>query len=378
MKVRIEIDTKTFVRFWLVVIGFALAALMIYQAREALIIIGTALFIALALSYPVKKIAAALPGKSRLGGTALAFVSLILVISAVIWFVIPPVVQQTAKLAESLPSLVDQVNEQWVGLGDFIDRHGLRDQVDQTAENIKQQASSWAASVGQNILSGVSSLASFIFSTFLVLVLAFLMLLEGPTWVRRLWSVYTDKAKMEHHKSLVYKTYAVVTGYITGQLTVSGIGAVLAGLCVFVLSFFFGDITAGLALPTVLITFLLSLIPMFGATLAGVVVGLLLLFSNTTAAIIYIIYFIIYQQIENNFISPAIQAKKVELSALTVLVSVTIGLYVAGLIGGVIAIPIAGTIKVFVDDYLERRRTLAVKKDKPLAQLVKKIKSHEA
>lgn len=377
MKVRIEIDTKTFVRFWMVVIGFVLAFLAIYLAREALLIIGTALFIALALNRPVKSIATALPGKSRLGGTALAFASLIVLISAVVWFIIPPVVQQTAKLAESLPLVVDQVNEQWVGLADFIDRNGLRDQVDQAVDSIKAQASSWATSVGQNILSGVGSLASFLVSLFLVIVLSFLMLLEGPSWMQRIWDVYLDKEKMRHHKSLANKVYAVVTGYISGQLAVSGTGALLAGLCVFVLSLIFGDVEANLAMPTILITFLLSLIPMFGATLSGAIVGILLLLSSPTAAIIYIIYFIIYQQIENNFISPTIQAKQVELSALTVLVSVTIGLYLAGLIGGVIAIPIAGTVKVFVDDYLEKRRKSTIKQSKSLAQLVKRAASHD-
>ena len=83
MKVRIEIDTKTFVRFWLVVIGFILAGWMIFSAREALFIIGTALFISLALSHPVRKLASLLPGKSRVGGTALAFVSLVLVLGAI-------------------------------------------------------------------------------------------------------------------------------------------------------------------------------------------------------------------------------------------------------------------------------------------------------
>ena len=80
MKVRIEIDTQTFVRFWLVVIGFALAGLLLYNARVALIIIGTAFFLALALSKPVAKLAKLLPGKSRVGGTALAFTLIVVLL----------------------------------------------------------------------------------------------------------------------------------------------------------------------------------------------------------------------------------------------------------------------------------------------------------
>ena len=377
MKVRIEIDTKTFVRFWLVVIGFGLAGLMIYASREALMIIGTALFLALALNYPVKKIAGWLPGESRLGGTALAFTSLIVFLIAMVWFVVPPIVQQSAKFAATIPALVDQANEQWHGVGRFIDENGLREQVDTAAENVKQQAAGIATKVGTNILSSVGSLASFIASLFLVIVLAFLMLLEGPEWMRRIWGLYNDQAKMKHHRRLADKVYNVVTGYINGQLTVSGIGSLVAGLFVFGMSFFVAEIDANLAMPTILLTFVLSLIPMFGATLAGGLVTLLLALNSITAAIVYLVFFIIYQQIENNFISPAIQAKKVELSALAVLVAVTVGLYVSGLVGGVVAIPVAGTIKVFLEDYLERAKHERVEQEKPLKKLVRKLKSAE-
>lgn len=377
MKVRIEIDTKTFVRFWLVVIGFGLAGLMIYASREALMIIGTALFLALALNYPVKKIAGWLPGKSRLGGTALAFTSLIVFLIAMVWFVVPPIVQQSAKFAATIPALVDQANEQWHGVGRFIDENGLREQVDTAAENVKQQAAGIATKVGTNILSSFGSLASFIASLFLVIVLAFLMLLEGPEWMRRIWGLYNDQAKMKHHRRLADKVYNVVTGYINGQLTVSGIGSLVAGLFVFGMSFFVTEIDANLAMPTILLTFVLSLIPMFGATLAGGLVTLLLALNSITAAIVYLVFFIIYQQIENNFISPAIQAKKVELSALAVLVAVTVGLYVSGLVGVVVAIPVAGTIKVFLEDYLERAKHERVEQEKPLKKLVRKLKSAE-
>lgn len=92
MKVKIEIDTKTFIRFWLVVIGFGLAGLTIYLAQTALVILGTALFLALALNRPVARLAKLIPGKSRLGGTALAFTLLIVFLFCVVWFVVPPIV----------------------------------------------------------------------------------------------------------------------------------------------------------------------------------------------------------------------------------------------------------------------------------------------
>ena len=355
MKVRLDVDTNTFVRFWLVVIAFGLVGLMIYSAREALIIIGAAMFLALALNGPVARLARVLPGKSRLGGTALAFTLVILILSAVVWFVIPPLVQQSAKFASTIPSIAENVSTQWHGLRNFIEANNLQPQVDATLENIKEQSAKWATDAGSNIIGSVGSVASSLVSLFLIIVLSFLMLLEGPMWMERIWSIYKDKQKMREHRRIASRVASVITGYITGQLTVSAIGALAAGSFVFILSFIF-PIPANLSMPTILLTFILSLIPMFGATLAGVLVGVLLLFNNATAAIIYGIFFIVYQQIENNFISPAIQAKKVELSALVVLVAVTIGIYVGGMLGGVIAIPIAGTVKVFIEEYLRRRQ----------------------
>ncbi len=375
MKVRIEIDTKTFVRFWLVVMGFGLAGLAIYSAKDALILLGISLFLALALNRPVAAIAKKLPGKSRLGGTALAYTTLVLLLGCVAWFVVPPIVQQSAKFVESVPSLIDQTGSQWHGFNELIDKNGLRPQVDATLNNLKQQASSWAASAGTSLISSVGSLAAFLGSLFLVLVLSFLMLLEGPMWMKRLWGLYNDQEKMERHKKLVGRMYNVVTGYVSGQLTVSGIDAILSGFVVFVLSLAFPAIDSNLAMLTVMVTFVLTLIPMFGATLAGLLIALLLFFNNVTAGVIYAIYFIVYQQIENNFIAPSIQSKKLELSALMVLSSVTIGLYVGGLLGSLIAIPTAGVARVLLENYLEQARLNRIESEKPLNKLMKKLKN---
>lgn len=372
MKVKIEIDTRTFVRFWLVVIGFAFAILAIYSARTALIIIGVAFFLALALNAPVSYLAKYLPGRSRVGGTAIAYVLVVALLGAFVVLVVPPIVQQTAKFVETVPALVDTATTQWKGLGDVIAKYHLQPQVDSAVASIKNNATGWAASAGQNVLSGLGSLLSLVVSGFLVLVLSFLMLVEGPMWLRRIWGVYNDEERMERHRRLTARMYSVVTGYITGQLTVSAIGAALSGIVVFILSLFF-NVPANLALPTVAIAFTLSLIPMFGATIAGVLISLLLLFNDAGAGVVFVVYFILYQQVENNFISPTIQSKKVELSALAVLVSVTIGLYVFGLAGGIISIPIAGCIKVLLEDYLVRAKENRKESDKPLTKLVKKI-----
>ncbi|HEY8886107.1 MAG TPA: AI-2E family transporter [Candidatus Microsaccharimonas sp.] len=356
MKTRIDIDTKTFVRFILVVIGFGLAIFAIYHALTALLILGISLFLAVALNGPVNRISRILPGKSRAAATTIAYILVVIVLGAIIFLVVPPIVQQTAKFVQNVPSFVDSATSQYKGLNDLIAQYNLRPQVDQALNSIKDSTASWASNVGTTVITGVGSVFAFLTGSLLVLVLTFLMLIEGPQWMQRIWGLYDDHRKMRIHKRIVSRVYGVVNGYVTGQLTVSAIGGVLAGAAVFVLSFIFPQIPSGLAFPTAAITFTLSLIPMFGATIAGLLVTALLAFNAPFAAIIYIVYFFIYQQIENNFVAPQVQAKKIELSALAVLAAVTIGLYLFGLLGGIIAIPIAGTIRVLLDEYLKSRR----------------------
>jgi len=369
MNTRIDIDTRTFVRFWLVILAFALVALLLVKAQVALIIIGVSLFLALALNGPVSRISRRLPGRSRVGATAIAYILVVTFLSAFITLLVPPIVQQTAGFVQSAPALLDSATSQWSGLNDFVKQYHLEPQVNGAVESIKNSAAGWASNVGQGVVSSIGSVFSFITALILVLVLTFLMLIEGPEWLNRLWRLYRDKKKMEKHKRVAGKMYTVVTGYVTGQLTVSTIGGTIAGLAVFVLSFIFPTVEAGLAIPTAAITFLLSLIPMFGATIGGAIITLLLALNSVPAAIAYVVFFVIYQQVENNFVSPHIQSKRINLSALMILASVTIGLYMFGIVGGIIAIPIAGSVRILIEEYLANRHDDDVK-DKPDVVLV--------
>jgi len=377
MKVKIEIDTRTFVRFWLVVIGFAVVAIALYSAKTALIILSAAFFLALALNPPVNRLARVLPGKSRVAGTALAYIAVIAILGMFVFLVVPPIVQQTAKVAETIPTLVNGATNQYKGLNAFVDHYQLRPQVDSALESIKQSASSLAQTVGTNLVSVIGSFFFTVTSTILVLVLAFLMLIEGPVWMKRIWGVYNDQERMEYHRAIVQRMYSVVTGYVTGQLSVSAIAGSVAGLVVFVLSFIF-NVPANFSLPAAAIVFVLSLIPMFGAMIGAILVSLVLVFNDLTAALVFLIFFIIYQQVEANFISPKIQSKRIDLSALAILGSVTIGIYLFGIAGGIISIPIAGSIKVLMEEYFKRAKRNRTKSTLPFSKLLKKIQGEES
>lgn len=375
MKVRIEIDTQTFVRFWLVVIGFIFAIFAMYLARTALIIIGLSVFLALALSAPVGILARRIPGRSRVLATALSFIAIVAMLGVFVFYVVPPITQQTVKLIEQTPAMIEGLSSQWSGVGELIERYNLQSDVDNAIASMRESVSQWASNAGKAIVTGIGSVFATLAATFLVLVLTFLMLVEGPKWVDRLWKVYQDNDKMKLHKNLAERMHKVVSGYVVGQLSVAGIGAIISGLAVYVMSLMFEGVPANLALPTVAITFLFALIPMFGSTIAGILVSLLLIVNSVPAALIFAVFFILYQQIENNFISPAIQAKYLDLSPLAVLVSITVGLYLFGLLGGIISIPIAGCIKVLIEEYFAHTRRVRKHNDKPIAKLVKKIQA---
>jgi len=361
MKVRIEIETKTFVRFWLVVRGFVLALGAIYIAREAIIAVGIAAFLAIALNPPVSKIAKSLPGNSRVGATAIAYIAVVSIIMGFILLIIPPITQQSSKFIKTLPETINQFSTQTKVVDDAITKYGLEDQYQEAVESIQHEVSGSLSSVGKVAVGSVGSAINMATMTIIVLVLTFLMLIEGPGWISRIWKLYESDNKLKQHKELFNKMYKVVTGYVNGQVMVAGIAATVSLVGVLILSSIF-PLPANLAIPIAVVVFFAGMIPMFGATIGGTIATVLLALNDFWAAMVFIIFFFVYQQIENNFISPVVQSKTVELSALSVLVAITIGLSLFGILGGLIAIPIAGCLRVLFLDHLDRRQKISSSK----------------
>ena len=375
MKVKVDIDTKVFIRLVLVVLGFGLAILAIYKSRGALTLIAISLFLALALNPPVSKIARQLPGNSRVGATAIAYLVVLMLLGGFMVLVVPPVIEQSAKFANTVPDLIDEAYSNRYIFDDFIQRYDLEETVDKAVESAKAQAASVAANLGNTLVSGFGTLLGGIANLLFILVLTFLMLIEGPAWMARAWGLYEDNERLERHRTLVQRMYRIVTGFVNGQLAVAGVAAVASLIVLLTLSVTI-DLPANLAVPLAAIVFIFSMIPMIGATIGAVLVGLVLLFNSPMAALIFIIYFVIYQQIENNFIAPTIQSKSVEISALIILIAILIGINVGGLLGGVIAIPVAGCLRVLFLDQLEQARKKRLKDDvNPVKKLLKKTKT---
>ena len=379
MKVKIDIDTKTFIRFWIVVIGFLLLGLVIWRAKDALILIFISLFFALALNHPVSKITQALPGskENRVGATAVAYFLIVALLGLFISFVVPTLVEQTSKSVDNLPSLVEGFSGQYSGLENFADKYNLTSYVEQVAVSLQDSFADLSKNIGGMVFNGVNAIARAIFSVFMVLAMAFLILIEGPDWLRRLWQSYEDKEKMKKHRRIANRMYKSVSAYVNGQLLIALVSGVGGAITVVILSLFFAEVPSNLAIPVGVILSIIGLVPMFGATIAGIIAALIIGFNVPFAGIVFGIYFIIYQQIENNIISPMIQAKTNQLSALLVIVAITIGIYAFGILGALISIPAAACAKILFEEYISKSRPKAQPKkdlkDNWIAKLAKNI-----
>ena len=106
------------------------------------------------------------------------------------------------------------------------------------------------------------------------------------------------------------------------------------------------------------------MIPMFGAALGGVLSAMILAFNIWYVGLIFAVYFLIYQQIENNVISPMIQARSNQLSALIIIVAITVGIYAAGLLGAFLSIPTAACLKILFEEFYLARRKKKPEEDK--------------
>ena len=381
MKVKIEIDTKTFIRFWMVVIGFFLAGLAIWRAKDALILVLISLFLALALNQPVTRIARILPNakKNRGRATAVAYLIIIVILGLFIRFVVPPVIEQTSKFIDNLPQVIEEASRQYNGLEEFAKSHNVNIQqyTDQVVQSIRDYSSDLTKDLSGVVFGSINAIINGIFTMFVVLVMTFLMLVEGPEWLNKLWALYDDKTKMKKHRKVTSRMYKAVSGFVNGQLLVSAIDGAMGTIVVFILSLFM-EVSSNLAIPAGVIITFIGLIPMFSATIAGAITSLIIGINSIPAGIVFLIYFVIYQQIENNIISPMVQAKTNKLSALLVIISLTIGMYALGLLGALISIPAASCVKILFEEYFLERKNEPKSRKKERGPILAKKKQKEA
>lgn len=352
---KLSVSTGTFVRFWLVILGFIVLAGAIWIARSPLVMLAISFFLALVLNRPVSFLARHLPGKSRSIAILIAYLIVAAMIGVLLVTIVPIFVRQISSFIADIPGMIDTLRDNSGWFSDLLAHYNLTDQFNDWIANMQREFSNVASTMGTTLISVMSNIFSVIGNLFLIAFATFFMLLEAPDWEEKFWRLlYRNPERRKHHKAVARKMYDVVSGYVTGQATVGLISATFTAILVAILATVF-DFDMSLVWPAWITIFLVVFIPMFGAVIGGAIVTLLLLVYSLPAALVYVVVFTLEQQIENNVIQPRIQSKHMEISALVVLIAMTLGLQVGGVLGALVAIPVAGCAIVLARDFFITR-----------------------
>jgi predicted PurR-regulated permease PerM len=337
------------VRTILTTIGLVLAtALLIYivlQIRQVLTWIVVGAFFAVAL-YPLvgwvqRRL---LGGRRRALATFLVFLVVFVLLSALIAAFAVPLVNEGTKLAGQLPTLISDARSGRGPIGDLLQRTNALQWVQDNQDKISKFASGLtapAASVASGFATGIAG-------TLTVFVLAYLMVLEGPKVVQTSLNVFPP-ATAERIGRVGADCAKSVTGYISGNLLISFICGLLTYAVLLVMGVPFAGLIA-------LFVGLADLIPLVGATIGGAVAVLAGFIHSVPAGIAVLVFFVLYQQLENHLLQPLVFARTVQLNPLTVIVAVLIGVELMGILGALLAIPVASMIQVILRDVWDHRR----------------------
>lgn len=348
-EVALTISAETFTKVALLVIGTVILLAALHRATHALLLIFAAFFLALALNAPVAWISHHLPGKkrgSRALGTTISFLIVVILLGAFIASIVPPLVRQTESFAHAAPHLVSEFRDQNSAVGKFIRHYHLQKQVNAFSNQLSERLKH----AGGAVFSTAHTIGSSVFSLLTILALTFMMLVEGPRRLEFLRELVPTRRR-SLYDSLTHDMYRVVKGYVNGQVILAALASLLITPALFIL-----HISYPVALIVVIFT--CGLIPMIGHTIGAIIISLVALFHSTSSAIIILIYYLLYQQLENYLIQPRIQANSTDMSPLLVFGSVVLGVSFGGIFGGLVAIPVAGCLRVALLEYLRAQRLI--------------------
>jgi predicted PurR-regulated permease PerM len=340
------IHARDVLRVVLTVVLVVLTLYLIYVLRRPLTWIFIAGFLAIALSGPVNWLHRR-SGRRALS-IAIVYIALILVPVFLAAILVPPIVEQLNNLINNLPAYVSDLQD-LVNENDTL--RDLEEDYNITAE-LQKQASTLPGRVGDaaGILSDIGlGLVNSIFAAITILVLSLFMIGSGRGWLDWL----ADRQGTERSvwlKRLFDRIGNAVGNYVAGALG----QALIAGVLAYIVLLILGVPYAG---SLAVVIFLLDLVPLVGATLGAILVGIITLFNDfPTTTIIWAIWSVVYQQIENNVIQPRIQARAVSVHPFVVLTSVLFGSTLFGVLGALLAIPVAAAIQISIVEYNRLRR----------------------
>lgn len=320
------------------------ALYLVYLVRDVIVLLFISLFLAVALGPAVdffhrRRIPRAM-------SILLVYLLALIAVFLVGLLVVPPIVSQVQDVAKKAPQYIRDIRNNKT-LREYDDKYKITQKLEQQANKLPSVLAS-AAGTLQSVTVGVFSAAVKLIA---VLSITFFLLLDGQRLVNFMFGLMRSDRE-ERFRGVATQVYGAVAGYVAGNLIIS----VVAGLVTYATLELLG---VPFAVPLAVLVAFLDLIPLVGATIGAVVVGLVTLFVDfPTATIVWVIVAVVYQQVENHVVQPIVYRETVDVRPLVVIVSILIGAALLGVLGALVAIPVAATVQIILRDWWERRQAL--------------------
>jgi predicted PurR-regulated permease PerM len=334
-------STKEIVRIFATVAALCALVYVLYLVRSVIWMVAIAVFVAMALGPAV-----GLLGRTRMP-RPLAIVLVYLAIAAGIvgigTLLVPPLVSGVKSIADNAPSYVAKLRQNKT-LREYDNRYKITQKLNTEAAKLPERLGQSAGALS-NVTVGVFSA---LFQLITVLTIAFFLLLDGERLYGAVLRVVRphQAARLAAVSATIYRS---VAGYVLGNLAIS----VIAGLVSLVTLLILG---VPFAVPLAVLMAFFDLIPLVGATIGAILVGIVTLFVDfPTATIVWAIVQLVYQQVESSVLVPVVYRRTVNVSALLTVVAVLMGAQLLGILGALIAIPVAGAIQIVAQEVWRNR-----------------------
>jgi predicted PurR-regulated permease PerM len=336
-------STKAIARVFFTVVGFALLLYLMYQVRSVIGLICIAIFLAVALGPAVDFLEdrAKVP---RTPAILTTFLGLFLAIFIVGSLVVPPVVEQVRQLADDIPNYIDELRTNDT-IREYDDKYDITDKLREQADTLPSRLAD-AAGALRAVTVGVFSA---IIQLVTVLTICFFLLKDGGKVIRWLLE-QMHQQRRQRMERVAHDVYKSTAGYVAGALTIATICGVTTYIVLSILGVPF-------SVPLAVLMSFMALIPLVGATIGGAIVAVVTLFNDfPTDTIAWVVFLVVYQQLENNLLQPVVYKRTVDLHPLLVIVGILIGSSLLGVLGALVAIPIAAAVQILVRDWWSFRK----------------------
>ncbi|HEY2207442.1 MAG TPA: AI-2E family transporter [Pseudonocardia sp.] len=326
------------------VLATAVAVLFVIRVERVLVWMLVALFFTVALYPVVGWVERKVSWCRRSMATLAVFLLVFLVVAGLLTAFAFPLAQQGTQLAGQLPEMITNARAGRGPVGDLLTRLNVLRWVQENQARIGE----YASGLGTSALTVLRGASTAVVATVTIFVLAYLAVLEGPRIVDGGLALFPPE-RADRIRHVTRDCARTVTGYISGNLLISAICGILTYTVLKICGVPFAGLIA-------LFVALADLIPLVGATLGAVVASLAAFVHSVPVGIAVVVFFVVYQQLENHLLQPLIFARTVKVNPLVVLAAILLATELAGILGALLAIPVAGIIQVIVRDVWDNRR----------------------